>query len=78
MLNPVLFHLPLKAGLASPVCVLAAVVGQHLTRYTILSDSPPLGLQNMRCGLASIKTQAGDVTRVVVQKTDQVPKHCVN
>jgi hypothetical protein len=70
MFDPVLLHFPLKPGLASPVGVLAAVVGKHLTRYTILSNPPTVCLEYMRGGLASIKTQTGDVTRVVVQKAD--------
>jgi hypothetical protein len=68
--DPVFFHFPLKPGLATPVGVLAAVVGKHLTRHTVFGNPTAVGLEHMRRGLASIKTQAGDVTRVVVQKTD--------
>ena len=64
--DPVLFHFPLKPGLAPPVGVLPAVVGKHLTRHAVLGNPPPVGLQDMLRGLASVKTQAGDVTRVVV------------
>jgi hypothetical protein len=44
VLDPVLFHLPLKPGLASPVGVLPAVVGEHLTRHAVLGHRPPVGL----------------------------------
>jgi hypothetical protein len=70
--DPVLFHFPFKPGLASPVGVLPSVVGKHLTRHTIFSNPPTVGLQDMFCCLASVKTQAGDVTRIVVQKADEV------
>ena len=72
VLDPVFFHLPLEAGLSSPVGVLPAVVGEHLTRHTVLGSPPPVGLQYMFGGLAAVKTKAGDVTRVVVYKADQV------
>jgi hypothetical protein len=52
--DPVLFHFPFKAGLTSPVGVLAAVVGKHLTRYTILTYPLSVGLKHMRGGLASV------------------------
>jgi hypothetical protein len=66
VLDPVFFHLPLEAGLSSPVGVLPAVVGEHLTRHPVLGNPPPIGLQHMLGGLAAVKTKAGDVTRVVV------------
>jgi hypothetical protein len=66
VLDPVFFHFPLEAGLSAPVGVLPAVVGEHLTRHTVLGSSPPIGLQYMFGGLAAVKTKAGDVTRVVV------------
>ncbi len=68
--DPILFHFLLKASFASPVGVLAAIVGKHLTRHTVFSNPPAVSLEHMRRGLASVKTQAGDVTRVVVQKAD--------
>jgi hypothetical protein len=72
VLDSVLFHLSLKTGLAPPVGVLATVVGQHFTGHTILGNPPAVGLQNMGGGLAAIKTQAGNISRIVVEKADQV------
>ena len=54
VLYPVLFHLPLKPGLAPPVGVLPPVVGKHLTGHTVFSDPPTVGLQDMFCSLASV------------------------
>jgi hypothetical protein len=64
--DPILFHFPLKASLASPVGVLTAVVGEHLPRHTVLAHRTPVGLKYMLGGLTAVKTKAGDVTRVVV------------
>ena len=63
--DPVLFHFPLKSGLAPPVGVLPSVVGKHLTGHAIFSDPPTVGFQHMLGGLAAVKTKAGDVTRRV-------------
>ena len=72
MLNAVLFHLPFEAGLASPVRVLPAVVGEHLFGNTILGNAAAICLQHMGGGLATIQAQAGNIPAVVVQKSDQV------
>jgi hypothetical protein len=72
VLDAILFHLPLKAGLTPPVRILAAVVGEHLTRYAVFANPPPVGLQNMFGGLAAEKPQGGDVAAVVVHEADQV------
>jgi len=54
VLDAVLFHLPLKPGLAAPVGILPAIVGKHLTGYTIFSNPPTVGLQHVCGGLAAI------------------------
>jgi hypothetical protein len=71
-MDPILFHLPLKAGFAPPVGVLAAVVGEHLLGNPVLGNGSAIGLQHMGCGLAAIQSKAGDVTGVVVNVADQV------
>ena len=59
MLDAVLFHLPFETGLAAPVRVLTAVVGEHLLGNPVLGISPlTVGLQHMGCGLAAVQPQA--------------------
>ena len=54
MLNAVFFHLPFEAGLAAPVCVLPAVVGQHLFGNAVLGNAAAICLQHMGGRLAAI------------------------
>ncbi len=72
MLDAVLFHLPFETGLAAPVRVLAAVVGEHLFGNAVLGDTAPVGLQYVGGCLAAVQSQGGDVPAVVVHEADQV------
>jgi hypothetical protein len=72
VLDTVFFHLPFKPGLSSPVGVLSAVVGEHLFGYAVFTNPPPVGLQNVFGRLTAIQPQGGDVSAIVVHKTDQV------
>jgi len=72
VLDAVLFHLFLEAGLAAPVRILPAIVGEHLFGNAIFGDTAAVGLQDMGCGLTAIKPQAGDIPGVVVNITDQI------
>jgi hypothetical protein len=70
--DPVFLKLALKPGGAAPVGVLAAVVGEHLLGNTVFGDSPAVGFDYVLGGLAAVKTQPRNVSRVVVDKPDQV------
>jgi hypothetical protein len=70
--DTVLLQLLLEAGLASPVGVLPAVVGQHLLGNPVLGHRPPVGLQHVLGRLAAVQPQRGDVAAVVVDEADQV------
>ena len=72
MFDAVLFHLPFETGLAPPVRVLAAVVGEHLPGNTILGNTAPVGLQYVGGCLAAVQSQGDDVPAVVVHEADQV------
>jgi hypothetical protein len=65
-------QLLLEAGLPAPVGVLPAVVSQHLLGNPVFGHRPPVGLQHVLGGLASIQTQRGDVSAVIVDEADQV------
>jgi len=70
--NPVFRQLLLKAGLAPPVGVLPAIVGQHLLGNSVLSHRPPVGLQHVLGGLAAVQPQGRHVAAVIVDEADQV------
>ena len=72
VLDAVLFHLPFEAGLAPPVRVLPAIVGEHLFGHTVLGNAAPVGLQHVGGRLAAIQPQGGNVAAVVVHEADQV------
>jgi len=72
VLYPVFFHLPLKAGLAAPVRVLTAVIGEHLFGHAVLGHSPAVALQHVFGRLAAIQPHCCDVTAVVVHEADQI------
>jgi hypothetical protein len=52
--HAVFFHLSFKTGLAPPVRVLSAVVGEHLFGNAILGDTTAVGLQHVGCRLAAV------------------------
>jgi hypothetical protein len=54
MFDPVLLQLLLEAGLAPPVGVLPAVVGQHLLGNPVVGYCPAVGLEHVLCGLAAV------------------------
>jgi hypothetical protein len=72
VLDPVLSHLPLEPGLASPVRVLPAVVGEHLLGNAVLGNPAAVGLQHVFGRLAAIQPQGDDVPAVVVHEADQI------
>jgi hypothetical protein len=72
VLDPVLSHLPLEPGLASPVRVLPAVVGEHLLGHAVFGNPAPVGLQYVCGRLAAVQTQGRDVPAVVVHEADQI------
>ena len=72
VLDAILFHLLFETGLAAPVRVLPAVVGEHLFGNAILGDASPVGLQYVGGGLAAVQLQGGDVSTVIVHEADQV------
>jgi hypothetical protein len=72
VMDPILFHLSLKAGFAPPVGVLAAVVGEHLLGNPVFGNGPAVGLKHMGRGLAAMQPKPCNVARVVVDVADQV------
>ena len=72
VLDTVFFHLSLEPGLSPPVGVLPAVVGEHLFGYAVFGNTAPVGLQYVFGRLTAVQTQGGDVSAIVVHKTDQV------
>lgn len=72
MLDTVLFHLPLETGLAAPVRVLAAVVGEHLPGNAVLGNATTVGLQHVGRRLAAVQPQGDDIPAVVIYEADQV------
>jgi hypothetical protein len=72
VLDAVLFHLSLEAGLATPVGVLAPVVREHLFGNAVLGNAATVGLQHMGRCLAAVQLQGSDVAAVVIHKADQV------
>jgi len=72
VLDPILLHLTLEAGLAPPIGVLPAVVGEHLPRHTVVGYPATVGLQDMFGRLTAVQPQGGDVTAVIIHKADQI------
>ncbi len=72
MLDPVLGQFLFKPGGASPVGVLVSIVGEHLFGHPVFADGPAVGLNDIFCALAAVKSQSGDVAAVVVDKPDQI------
>ena len=70
--HAIFLHLPLKTGLAPPVRVLSAVVGEHLFGNAILGDTAAVGLQHVGRRLAAVQTQAGDVAAVIVHEANKI------
>jgi hypothetical protein len=70
--DPIFLKLALKPGGAAPVGVLAPVVGEHLLGNTVFGHGPAVGLDHVLGGLAAVKTQPRNVSRVVVDKADKV------
>jgi hypothetical protein len=54
MLDAVFLQLLLEAGLAPPVGVLPAVIGQNLLGDPVVGHRPPVGLEHMLRGLAAV------------------------
>ena len=69
--DPVLGNLFFKAGGASIIGVLAPVVGEHLFGHPVFANGPAVGLNDIFGLLAAVKSQAGNIAAVVVDKTDQ-------
>jgi len=65
-------QLLLEAGLATPVGVLPAVVGQHLFGDPVVGHRSPVGLKHVLGRLAAVQSQDGDVAAVIIDKADQV------
>ena len=55
MLDTILFQFPFKPRAAAPVGILSAIVGEHLTRHTVLADGSPVGLKDVFSRLAVVK-----------------------
>jgi hypothetical protein len=72
VLDPLFLQLLLKPGLAPPVGVLPAVVGQHFLGAPVLAHRPPVGLQHVLGRLAAVQPKCCDVAAVVVDEADQV------
>jgi hypothetical protein len=72
MFDAVFLQLLFEAGLAPPVGVLPAVVGQDLLGNPVLANPAAVGLKHVFGGLAAVQPQRGDVAAVVVDKADQV------
>jgi hypothetical protein len=70
--DPVFPQLLLKPGLAPPVGVLPAIVGQHLLGNPVLGHRPPVSLQHVLGRLAAVQPQGRHVAAVVVDEADQV------
>ena len=72
VLHLVLRKLCLELGLAPPVRVLAAVVGEHFLRHSVLSAGLPIDFKHMLGGLGGIQAKAYNISTVVIHKADQV------
>jgi hypothetical protein len=72
VLDTVFFHLPFETGFATPVGVLAPVVGEHLFGNTVFGNATPVGLQDVGRRLAAVQPQGGDIPAVIVHEADQV------
>jgi hypothetical protein len=72
MPNPVFLQLLLEAGLAWPVGVLPAVIGQHLLGDPVVGHLPAVGLQHMLGRLVAVQPQGRHVAAVIVDGADQV------
>ena len=72
MLDAVLFHLSFETGLAPPVRVLTAVVGEHLPGNAVFGNATTVGLQHVGGRLTAIQPQGDDIPAVVIYEADQV------
>jgi hypothetical protein len=70
--NPVFLQLLLETGLAPPVGVLPAIVGQHFLGNSVLGYPAPVGLQHVLGRLAAVQPQGRHIAAVVVDEADQV------
>jgi len=61
MVSPVLFHLGLEAGGASPVDILPAVVGKHLFRRLVFAGRYPKHFQHVFGGVAAKEVRPHDI-----------------
>ena len=72
VLDPVLGKLLFKPRAASPVGVLASVVGEYLFGNAVFANGPAVSFDHVFGRLAAIKSQTGDIAAVVVNKPDQI------
>jgi hypothetical protein len=72
VMRPVLVHLGLEAGGASPVDVFPAVVGEHLPGRLVFGRGDPEHLQHVFGGVAAEQVGADDEARVIVHEGDEI------
>ena len=72
MLDPVFFKFLFKPGGASPIGILAAVVGEHLFGHAVFAHGPAIGLDHILGRLAAVKSQTGNVAAIIIQIANEI------